>query len=117
MTISVTHVALLLGWIGAAGSMCAYYLVSTGRVAPDSLRYHALNVSACLLLAVTCLATGSWPSMVTNLLFVLIGLRMTWRVRDRLAARLRHIATCVVRPLKAKSHMKTTEAQTLHMQP
>jgi hypothetical protein len=39
-----SHLAIvILGWVGAAASITAYYLVSTKRVAPDSLRYQALQ--------------------------------------------------------------------------
>ncbi|PID98332.1 MAG: hypothetical protein CSA82_00255 [Actinobacteria bacterium] len=80
--------ATVLGWGGAAFSMAAYWSVSTGRMTGDSLRYQALNIAACTLLAYACFATHSWPSMVTNSLFILIGLHMTWRVRHRLYARI-----------------------------
>lgn len=86
---SLSAVAMVLGWIGALCSLLAYWTVSTQRVAPDSLRYHALNMVACALLAMACLATRAWPSVVTNLIFIVIGVRMTWRVRDRLVIRLR----------------------------
>ncbi|MDC4233856.1 hypothetical protein M3T53_09100 [Actinomyces sp. B33] len=95
---TVQDIAMVLGWFGAAGSMGAYYLVSSGRFASDSLRYHGLNMAACALLVVACCATGSWPSMVTNLLFILIGVRMSWRVRDRLVARI----ASLVRPGAAR---------------
>lgn len=68
--------------------MSAYYCVSTGRMSGDSLRYQALNITACILLAIACAATASWPSLVANVLFIMIGIRMTWRVRDRLRARI-----------------------------
>ncbi|WP_240470992.1 CBU_0592 family membrane protein [Schaalia suimastitidis] len=86
--ITMATITALLGWIGAGGTMGAYYLVSTGRVHPESLRYHVLNISACVLLAYACFMTAAWPSMVANLLFAAIGVRMTWKVRDRLAARI-----------------------------
>lgn len=88
VAIDVHDIAMVIGWLGAAGTMSAYYLVSTGRVAPDSLRYHALNISACIALATACIATAAWPSMVANLLFAAIGIQMTWRLRGRLAARI-----------------------------
>lgn len=88
MTDVTATAAMLLGWVGAACSMGAYWAVSNGRVTADSLRYHALNIVACALLAIACLATRAWPSMVVNVLFIVIGLRMTWRVRDRLVTRL-----------------------------
>ncbi|WP_243442570.1 CBU_0592 family membrane protein [Schaalia vaccimaxillae] len=100
MEMTLYEAAMILGWLGAACSMCAYYLVSSGRFAADSLRYHALNIFACFMLVIACLSTGSWPSMVTNLLFIAIGVRMTWRVRDRLFARLRSVVTFPVRQLR-----------------
>ena len=89
MGITLSQVAAVLGWVVVAASMSAYYLVSTCRVQPDSLRYHALNITACVLLAFACFATAAWPSMVANLLFIGIGLRMTWKLRDRLSQRVR----------------------------
>ncbi|WP_253953957.1 hypothetical protein [Schaalia sp. 19OD2882] len=91
MTFSIGAVAMVLGWVGAASSMAAYYLVSSGRFAPDSLRYHALNMAACAMLAFACLATRSWPSMVTNLMFMAIGVHMTWKVRDRILVRAKRV--------------------------
>ena len=53
MTISSLAIPVL-GWLGAGASIAAYYLVSSKRFAPDSLRYHSLNVSSCILLALAC---------------------------------------------------------------
>ena len=78
----------ILGWVGAAASIAAYYLVSSKRFAPDSLRYHSLNVSSCILLAIACASTGAWPSFLTNAIFIGVGCTMIWRVRDRLARRI-----------------------------
>ena len=78
----------ILGWVGAAASIAAYYLVSSKRFAPDSLRYHSLNVSSCVFLAIACASTGAWPSFLTNAIFIGVGFTMIWRVRDRLVRRL-----------------------------
>lgn len=88
MSAFMADVAMYLGWVGVFCSMSAYYCVSTGRMSGDSLRYQALNITACILLAIACAATASWPSLVANVLFIMIGIRMTWRVRDRLRARI-----------------------------
>ena len=86
---NISHLAIvILGWVGAAASIAAYYLVSTKRFAPDSLRYHTLNASSCILLALACASTGAWPSFLTNAIFIGVGFTMIWRVRDRLARRL-----------------------------
>ena len=81
----------ILGWVGAAASIAAYYLVSSKRFAPDSLRYHSLNVSSCILLAIACASTGAWPSFLTNAIFIGVGCTMIWRVRDRLARRIMQV--------------------------
>lgn len=86
---TISHLAIvILGWVGAAASIAAYYLVSTKRFAPDSLRYHTLNASSCILLALACASTGAWPSFLTNAIFIGVGFTMIWRVRDRLVRRL-----------------------------
>ena len=86
---TISHLAIvILGWVGAAASIAAYYLVSTKRFAPDSLRYHFLNVSSCILLAMACASTGAWPSFLTNAIVIGVGCTMIWRVRDRLARRI-----------------------------
>ncbi len=86
---TISHLAIvILGWVGAAASIAAYYLVSTKRFAPDSLRYHTLNASSCILLALACASTGAWPSFLTNAIFISVGFTMIWRVRDRLVRRL-----------------------------
>ena len=81
----------ILGWVGAAASIAAYYLVSSKRFAPDSLRCHSLNVSSCVLLAIACASTGAWPSFLTNAIFIGVGCTMIWRVRDRLARRIMQV--------------------------
>ena len=90
----------ILGWVGAAASIAAYYLVSSKRFAPDSLRYHSLNVSSCILLAIACASTGAWPSFLTNAIFIGVGCTMIWRVRDRLARRIagRSLLRCAPLP-------------------
>ncbi|RRC95283.1 CBU_0592 family membrane protein [Schaalia canis] len=91
MTGLLTQVLVVMGWVGVACSLLAYWSVSTGRMAGDSLRYQALNIAACTMLAGACFVTEAWPSMVTNGIFILIGLHMSWKVRDRLAMRLREV--------------------------
>ncbi len=90
MTISSLAITIL-GWLGAAASIAAYYLVSSKRFAPDSLRYHSLNVSSCILLALACASTGAWPSFLTNAIFIGVGCTMIWRVRSRLARRVMQV--------------------------
>ena len=77
---TISHLSIvILGWLGAAASIAAYYLVSSKRFAPDSLRYHSLNVSSCILLAMACASTGAWPSFLTNAIFIGVGCAMLLR--------------------------------------
>ena len=86
------HVSFFsLGGVGAPPPITVYYLVTTPRVPPDSLRYHTLNASSCILLALACASTGAWPSFLTNAIFIGVGLTMIWRVRDRLVRRLMQV--------------------------
>lgn len=91
MTGLIAQIFVVLGWVGVACSMLAYWSVSTGRMTGDSLRYQTLNIAACAMLGGACIVTESWPSLVTNSLFILVGLHMTWKVRDRIYARLRNL--------------------------
>mgnify|MGYP001736772623 CR=1 FL=1 len=40
------------GWIGAAELLVAYFLVSKGTIAGDSLKYQALNITGSVLLTI-----------------------------------------------------------------
>ena len=69
------------GWIGAAEFLLAYTLVSKGRIAGDSLRYQALNLSASALLLINCARTGAWPSAIANVFFIIVGLNILLTVK------------------------------------
>ncbi|WP_371176652.1 hypothetical protein ABYF34_05070 [Buchananella felis] len=81
MSQAATSVIAALGWVGAAATMGAYFLVASKRIAPDSLRYHALNISGAFLLAAACTVTGAWPSMVANAVFIGIGLHLVFTTK------------------------------------
>ncbi|WP_229116732.1 CBU_0592 family membrane protein [Actinomyces bovis] len=78
------------GWIGAAEFLLAYLLVSNGRLAGDSLRYQALNLSASVLLLVNCAHTGAWPSAVANVFYLLVGANILLTVKRAYIAQLAH---------------------------
>ena len=64
------------GWIGAAELLLAYALISKGRVAGDSLRYQALNLTGSVLLVINCGYTGAWPSVIANTFYVIVGINI-----------------------------------------
>lgn len=65
-----------LGWVGAAVVLVAYILVSRGTVSGDSLRYQALSMAGSMLLLANCAAIGAWPSAITNLVFLFVGINI-----------------------------------------
>ena len=76
------------GWIGAAEFLLAYALVSKGRIAGDSLRYQALNLSASALLLINCAHTGAWPSAIANVFFIIVGVNVLLTVKRAYIAQL-----------------------------
>ena len=90
------------GWTGAAELLLAYALVSRGRIAGDSLRYQALNITGSVLLMVNCAYTGAWPSALANVFYLGVGLWMLATVKraylSQLARRHRDRLGVLLRP-------------------
>ena len=78
------------GWIGAAELLLAYALISKGRVAGDSLRYQALNLTGSVLLVINCGYTGAWPSVIANTFYVIVGINILMTVKRAYIAQLAH---------------------------
>jgi hypothetical protein len=79
-----------LGWAGAAGTVAAYALVSTRRLAADSRAFQGTNAVGAAFLAASAAAAHSWPSTAVNVLWALIGLQAfvaacTWGRREPVA--------------------------------
>jgi len=62
------------GWIGAAGTVVAYWWVSTLRITPDSTTFQGMNAASAALLALSAASSQSWPSTTVNLTWMLIGI-------------------------------------------
>jgi hypothetical protein len=69
----MTVMATSVGWVGAAGTVGAYALVSLRRLDAHSLRFQLINVVGAALLCVSALTTHNWPSMVSNLIWMYLG--------------------------------------------
>jgi len=61
------------GWAGALCTAAAYGLVSRRRVEPDSRLFQTMNILGGALLAVSAAASGAWPSVTSNFVWILIG--------------------------------------------
>lgn len=74
----------------AAELLLAYALISKGRIAGDSLRYQALNLTGSVLLVINCGYTGAWPSVIANSFYVLVGINILMTVKRAYIAQLAH---------------------------
>jgi hypothetical protein len=69
----VQTVASSVGWVGAAGTVGAYALVSSRRMDAHSMRFQAINVVGAGLLAASALTAGNWPSFASNCVWGYFG--------------------------------------------
>ena len=96
------------GWIGAAELLLAYALISKGRIAGDSLRYQALNLTGSVLLVINCGYTGAWPSVIANNFYVLVGVNILMTVKRAYIAQLAHSRSATLASLLHR-HRALTE--------
>jgi hypothetical protein len=62
-----------LGWVGVVALLLAYGLVSTRRLAGDSVVYQALNVVGSGLLIINSYYYRAMPSVAVNVFWIGIG--------------------------------------------
>lgn len=63
----------LLGWIGAAGVLAAYFLLTTGRWTSSSLSYQLSNVVFAGALVVWAVSARAWQPVLINAVWVVVG--------------------------------------------
>jgi len=76
----------VIGTVGACLLLLAYLLVSTGRLALDSLLGHALNLGGSAMLGVNAVVHGAIPPAMLNLIWALIAVFAMFRRRPAKAA-------------------------------
>lgn len=64
----------IIGWFGAFFLLLAYFLLTHKTLTGRSKIYQILNVLGAFMLAISNLYTKSFPSLFTNMVWVLIGL-------------------------------------------
>jgi hypothetical protein len=81
-------VVTALGWVGAIVGLVAYFQVSRGRWAPDSIQFQAANLCATSMLFLVAAVHGVWPSVAANIAWMVIGTQAVLMiVRARRGAR------------------------------
>ena len=63
----------LCGWIGGLLLICAYALVSFGKISPRGGVFQSLNLAGSLMLAGNSAFHHAWPSVSVNLIWIGIG--------------------------------------------
>jgi hypothetical protein len=69
----MTFAINLLGWIGAAALLSAYWLVSTRKVPGNSGMYQGMNLLGATLVLMNSLYYGAYPSVGVNAAWIAIG--------------------------------------------
>ena len=64
----------VIGWIGAAVLIYAYWLVSTRKTTGNSGAYQVLNLVGAILVLANSLFYGAYPSVGVNAVWIGIGL-------------------------------------------
>jgi hypothetical protein len=69
----MTVVIDVLGWIGAAALLAAYWLVSTEKATGNSRTYQGMNLAGAVLVLSNSLYHGALPSVGVNAIWIVIG--------------------------------------------
>ena len=73
----------IVGWAGAILLLLAYLLLSTGKLAAQSLTYQAMNVIGAAGFVINGWWHGALPSAALNVLWLMIGLFASIRILQR----------------------------------
>ena len=60
----------VLGWLGAAGLLVAYGLISAKKLQGNSWVYQLMNLAGSALLIVNSFYYGAFPSVIVNLFWI-----------------------------------------------
>ena len=69
------------GWIGALLILCAYFLISSGRLTARSPLFQAMNLVGAAGFIVNGAYHGALPNAALNVVWMLIAGVMLWRIR------------------------------------
>jgi hypothetical protein len=73
----------VVGWMGVAGLLLAYVLVSTKKIEGDSVPYQVLNLLGAVFLTVNSFYYGAYPSVGVNVVWIGIAVYALVRVGFR----------------------------------
>ena len=76
----------VMGWVGAAAVLIAYWLISTHRAKPDAPGFQSLNLLGGVLLALNTGYYRAYPSTLVNVIWVGIAVYALMRRSARAAS-------------------------------
>jgi hypothetical protein len=71
----------IVGWIGAAEVLLAYYLISTDKVKNSSLGYQLLHLTGGLVLTFVTLYKETYPSTFVNVIWIGVAVFAIWKYK------------------------------------
>lgn len=80
-------ILVIIGWVGAVMYILAYLLLTLGKLKADSAAYHFLNVLGAVGLIANAFHFNDYPNVVTNLLWLGIGVFALFAIRARTGGR------------------------------
>jgi len=67
------------GWTGGLVLICAYGMVSFGKISPKGAGFQCLNLAGSLMLAANSAWHHAWPSASVNLVWIGVGMAALMR--------------------------------------
>lgn len=67
------------GWSGGLVLICAYAMVSFGKISPRGVAFQCLNLAGSMMLAANSAWHHAWPSASVNLIWIGVGIAALMR--------------------------------------
>ena len=77
----------ILGWIGSALIIFAYYLLQTDRIEETNLKYQTINILGALALGINAYDKQAWAILFLQLVWIAIGILGLLRLKTQLPKR------------------------------
>jgi hypothetical protein len=64
----------IIGWLGSACIILAYWMISRGKISSTSIRYQFLNICGSIFLIINTIYYGALPPAALNVMWLIIGI-------------------------------------------
>lgn len=79
MTVSMETLSEIIGLVGVALIVLAYFLISAEKISSKSTKYHILNLVGAILILVSLVYHWNLPSFVIEVIWISISMYGLWR--------------------------------------